>query len=1001
MKKKEKITQAHPPSTATRQKQPADSSLNEQEFNRLILDSLSAPFFMYDFINRKFFRWNKTFSIVSGYSDEEIAHMKLIEFVPESEHGLLFNLFEEFKIKGHTSFEMTITSKDGTNTPYLLSGNLLNYEGNSYAVGMGINITDRKRVEHDLKQSEEMYRLLAEHMKDVVWITDLNLNVTYVSVSGEKILGWTQAEIRKMPLERLLTPESFKAAMDFYAVELPKALAAPPDYVLERALELQFVCKDGQTIWGECMFSLMRDDSGNPVSILGESRNITERKQIEQRLQASESNFRRSLDESPLGVRITSADGETVYANKAILDIYGYSGIDELKNTPLQERYTPASFAEAQKRKEKRLKGELGPLEYEISIVRKNGEVRHLRVFRKEIFWDGKKQYQVIYNDITEHRQAEEVLSKSEKKYASTFHLIPNPMAVTEVTTGEIVDVNQKFIDWTGYAREELIGLSTRDLNIWVNPADRDNVTSELTATGMVDGKEILLRKKNGSIRNVLFYARFIEIDEKRYLLTLAQDITERKASEDALKKSEALYRLLADNITEHIWIMDLKLNLTYISPSVEKIYGYSMDEIKKMSMKRLFTPESYQKIIELYAREIPFAMENQPFPGKRRVIELQAYHKNGHIIWVEICLSFIRDENGKPVSILGETQDITERKRAQALLKTSEEQYRLLADHMKDQVWLMDLNMNITYVSPSVERLTGYTSDEIKKLPWDKLLTPDSLKKALEFTSVRMPKAMKETAKDLIFRTIELEFILKSGQTLWGECSFSFIRDENGKVVSILGEARDITERKMAEEKLQQTLDSLKKAVGTTIQVLVSALESRDPYTAGHQSRSANLACAIAAEMGLDQHTIEGLRMAGIIHDIGKLSIPAEILSKPTRLTKLEFSLVKVHPESGYDMLKDVESPWPLAEIVHQHHERINGTGYPRNLKNGEILLEARIMAVADVVEAMASHRPYRASLGVESALEEIEQNRGILYDEAVVDACLRLFREKGYQLT
>ena len=181
----------------------------------------------------------------------------------------------------------------------------------------------------------------------------------------------------------------------------------------------------------------------------------------------------------------------------------------------------------------------------------------------------------------------------------------------------------------------------------------------------------------------------------------------------------------------------------------------------------------------------------------------------------------------------------------------------------------------------------------------------------------------------------------------------------------------------------------------------MVSAVEMRDPYTAGHQVRVADLARAIATEMGLDQNKIDGIRMAGSIHDIGKLSIPAEILSKPTKLTDIEFSLIKEHSRSGYEMLKDVESPWPLAEIVYQHHERMNGSGYPRNLKGDEILIEARIMAVADVVEAMASHRPYRPALGIEAALEEIEKNKGILYDNTVADACLRLFREKGYQLT
>ena len=225
-------------------------------------------------------------------------------------------------------------------------------------------------------------------------------------------------------------------------------------------------------------------------------------------------------------------------------------------------------------------------------------------------------------------------------------------------------------------------------------------------------------------------------------------------------------------------------------------------------------------------------------------------------------------------------------------------------------------------------------------------------------------------------------------------------IRSSDGATKFLLGISEDITERKQAEKKLEDTLESLKKAVSTTIQVLVSAVESRDPYTAGHQLRVADLARAIATEMELPQDTIEGIRMAGFIHDIGKLSIPAEILSKPTKLTEIELSLIKEHSQKGYEMLKDVESSWPLAEIVHQHHERMDGSGYPRNLKGDDILIEARILIVADVVEAIASHRPYRPGLGIDKALEEIEKNSGTFYDKTVVDACLRLFREKGFKL-
>jgi HD-GYP domain-containing protein (c-di-GMP phosphodiesterase class II) len=207
-------------------------------------------------------------------------------------------------------------------------------------------------------------------------------------------------------------------------------------------------------------------------------------------------------------------------------------------------------------------------------------------------------------------------------------------------------------------------------------------------------------------------------------------------------------------------------------------------------------------------------------------------------------------------------------------------------------------------------------------------------------------------------------------------------------------------SERKKKEEELEQSLEKLHKALGGIIQAMALAMETRDPYTAGHQRRVANLARSIGQEMGLTKDQVEAIRMAGMVHDLGKISIPAEILSKPTRLTALEFELIKVHPQTSYDILKDIDFPWPIALIVSQHHERINGSGYPSGIKDQEILPEAKVLMVADVVEAISSHRPYRAAHGVDVALAEISQKKGILYDPEVVDACLRLFREKGFHL-
>lgn len=223
----------------------------------------------------------------------------------------------------------------------------------------------------------------------------------------------------------------------------------------------------------------------------------------------------------------------------------------------------------------------------------------------------------------------------------------------------------------------------------------------------------------------------------------------------------------------------------------------------------------------------------------------------------------------------------------------------------------------------------------------------------------------------------------------------------EEQNLVKGLSEALSLwLDRKRADEELQRTLEKLRKALGGTIQAMALTVESRDPYTAGHQRRATNLARAIATKMGLSEEQIDGIRMAGAVHDLGKISIPAGILNKPGRLTENEYAIIQTHPQVAYDILKTIEFPWPLAPIVLQHHERIDGSGYPAGLKGDEIMLEARILAVADVIEAMCSHRPYRPAHSIDEALEEIRENRGVLYDPEVVDACLRLFAEKGFKL-
>lgn len=333
------------------------------------------------------------------------------------------------------------------------------------------------------------------------------------------------------------------------------------------------------------------------------------------------------------------------------------------------------------------------------------------------------------------------------------------------------------------------------------------------------------------------------------------------------------------------------------------------------------------------------------------------------------------------------------EREKLLHSLGESNERFRNLVETTSDWIWETAQEGRFTYLSPQVEALLGYPPHEMIG------------KTLIDFASPNQAALCSASYSQLLdsgkpFNGFEITCLGKKGQIVVLETNAVPIFADDGQLSGYRGVARDITERKIALEALKKSRDDLHASLEETVGSLSSTVGKRDPYTAGHQQRVDILACAIARELGLDEKQIEGLHIAALLHDIGKITLPSEYLAKPARLSHEELAVVHCHPTVGFEILKTIHFPWPVAEIVHQHHEHLDGSGYPQGLTDKDILLEAKILTVADVVEAMSSHRPYRPSLGMERALGEIRSGRGTRYHAPSVDACLHLVLDKKIRL-
>jgi PAS domain S-box-containing protein len=368
---------------------------------------------------------------------------------------------------------------------------------------------------------------------------------------------------------------------------------------------------------------------------------------------------------------------------------------------------------------------------------------------------------------------------------------------------------------------------------------------------------------------------------------------------------------------------------------------------------------------------------------GYSKEYEKEYIKKDGTLLPISIRSWLTKDKQGKPVGTWAIVRDITERKQAEE--KLLKKQYYLTKAQEMGIIgtWELDIQKNILIWTDENYKIFGVPlGTEMNYEIFLNCVHPDDR----DYVHEKWSAGLNHEPYDIEHR------LIVNDKVKWVREKADIEFDKEGKPIMAIGFTQDVTERKKSEEKLKKTMDA-------TIETLSKTIEAKDPYTSGHQHRVCQLTVPLAQELGLAKDKIEGIRIASLIHDIGKIGLPTETLSKPSKLTDIEFSLIKGHSQIGYDILKSIDFSYPIAQIVLQHHERINGTGYPNNLKGDKILLEAKIIGIADVVEAMSSYRPYRPALGIDKALEEISKNRGTLYDPEVVDVCLKLFKGKEFK--
>jgi PAS domain S-box-containing protein/putative nucleotidyltransferase with HDIG domain len=964
---------------------------------------------------------------LTGYSSEDFIgkHFSRIPSIRAKDIPKFIKVFNSL-IKGEIPepFEVTYTHKNGSARYAEIYFNFIKSGKKTTGIMVVQNdITDKKNKREELKHQERKYQQLLENLQQGIWTIDENANTTYVNQAMADMLGYSPKEMQGRHLFSFMDEKGVKNAS--------RLLNRRRNGIKEQH-EFKFLRKDGTQVHTLLTSSPILDEKGDYAGAIAGVQDLTERKLAEQQYSLI---IQTAMD----GFLISDLQGNILDSNKAYCKLIGYSREELLSMniTDIDAKETPEETAEHLKQLVKS-----GSDSFETRHRRKDGAIIDVIDSSNYMDIDGGRLF-AFFHDITERKKLTENLKKEQQQVQLIIDSAPINMFFKDLA-GRFVLVNKAFTEALKKPVEELTGKTAFDLY----PRE--------IAQGMVDDDQEVFNSgqpKLGIIEKYISAGgiRWIQTDKVPIfnengivsgLVGFAQDITERKLAEEK-------YRDLFEQSIDAVYISSIEGNFENINRAMLNLFGYSKEELLKMNVRDLYVNpidrDEFQQIItkHLFVKDYRVKLRKM----------------DGEVMSCLITATVRLTVNNKIVGYQGIIRDITELVQAEKqkelsleimdLLTKSGEQLELIKDIVlliresggfeavgvrlkqgNDYPYYqydgfsschIELENKLCSVDEDGEIITDANGSPVLECMCGNIISgrfdplkpfftkggsfwTNSTTKLLASTTEEDRQARtRNTCNDEGYESVAL--IPLKGEN--GNIGLLQLNDSRRNCFNLAlikyyeGIAQSIgivLSRQRAREQLEDSYHRLQKAIEGAVRSIALTTEMKDPYTAGHQQRAAVLARAIAEEIKLTSEQIETISYAAILHDIGKIQIPSEILSKPGKLNSYEMDLIKTHPQVGYEIVKTLELPWNICPIVLKHHERLDGSGYPKGLKSEDIPIEARIMAVADVVEAMASHRPYRPSLGIDKALDEILKNRDVLYDAQVVDACIRLFREKDF---